>query len=215
VKWTHKSFVPRIAKLTAEAGLPITNFPSKCNALETLRKIVEAMIINESESGVGCNIYPLVSTDECVEGAMSTILATMAASERTDLLRIQMIYKGTLWTVKIELLVALCHTRKIRRGSNGRPFPGLGEVLASVSRNLSKSKSPLRPQSGPLSVGGGASGAERRSPLLLLPRKLWSVERLLLEAVLEWIRMSRDMTVRMAAATSSTERSVQRPGGTT
>ena len=61
---------------------------------------------------------------------MVTILATMTASERTNLLRIQFKGESILWTEKMDTLIALCQTKKVRRGPSSHPFPELSKVLA-------------------------------------------------------------------------------------
>lgn len=114
VAWvsTRTKFDRESPKLTAKAAEPNTNFLSKCNALETLRKTAEATVANERGSGVGCNIYPLLPTDECVKHSMLTVPGTMTTSERTDLRRAA--FQGMLCTEKMKALTALCQIRKVR-----------------------------------------------------------------------------------------------------
>ncbi|KAF3034054.1 hypothetical protein E8E12_002736 [Didymella heteroderae] len=95
----------RIAKLIAKATESNTNCLLRCNSLETLRKIAEATITNETQSVVRCNIHPLLPANDYVEDLMSKLLATMIASERIDMLRVQFKGEGMLRAEKVDDLI--------------------------------------------------------------------------------------------------------------
>jgi hypothetical protein len=64
-----KKIKPRIAKIVEKATSAETNFTSRFNALETLSKVAEAVIVNSVASGVGINVMHYYR-DDCIEEAL-------------------------------------------------------------------------------------------------------------------------------------------------
>jgi hypothetical protein len=75
---------PRIAKIAEKATHPTTNFESQCNALESLGKVAEAVVVNSVKSGVGINIMGYFFHNGCIEEAMLAILGAMTDEERKE-----------------------------------------------------------------------------------------------------------------------------------
>jgi hypothetical protein len=117
---------PRIAKIAEKATHPTTNFESQCNALESLGKVAEAVVVNSVKSGVGINIMGYFFHNGCIEEAMLAILGAMTDEERKE------IAEEALWCEHVAAVMALGWTRK----DYGRPedilFKRLQEVLDTV-----------------------------------------------------------------------------------
>jgi hypothetical protein len=58
---------PRIAKTTAKATSPDTNFATRCNAPETLRKIAWVIADSPNHSGLGSNVVAVWEQDDCIK----------------------------------------------------------------------------------------------------------------------------------------------------
>ncbi|KXS96359.1 hypothetical protein AC578_3083 [Pseudocercospora eumusae] len=127
----YEKIVARIAKLTEKAIEATTNFQSKCNALETLRKIVDA-ILRHSDGAMGIEIYGYFNTERDIENSMLRILHSMDPPEHAELLNVR--DEGVRWIEQMETLETFRQTKEVHFGRHEgeAPFPGISEVLDFV-----------------------------------------------------------------------------------
>lgn len=127
----YEKVAARITKIEEKATEATTNFASKCNALETLRKVVDT-ICRHSGGAMGIEIYTYLHDDRSIEDSMLSILKSMTADEREELLTVK--HDGALWIELMEKLDTFRQTKKIYFGDHAGtpPFPGISDVLDFV-----------------------------------------------------------------------------------
>lgn len=131
----YEKIMARIAKIEQKAIEDTTNFQSRCNALETLRKVVDTIIFHES-GAMGIEIYTYTNTDCSIENVMLNILDCMTRSELEELLTVR--HDGALWIESMEELDAFRKTKKVYFGDERgtAPFKGISNVLECVYEHI-------------------------------------------------------------------------------
>lgn len=128
---TYEKIAARIAKIGEQALEDTTSFRSKCNTLETLRKVVDT-ILRTSGGAMGIEIYEYMNRDRNADDSMLRILESMTSHERDELLTVK--NDGGLRIESMDNLDTFRLTKCVFFGDHQgeAPFPGIGEVLDLV-----------------------------------------------------------------------------------